>query len=86
MIFLKYRLFEKSFDKLPARLKIKFREQIEIFSVCSTDKKLDNHALHGKYAGYRSIKLNGDWRIIFKEINRDTILLVEVGTHNQLYG
>lgn len=86
MKFVKHRLFEKSFKKLPSEIKMKFQEQLEIFSVCSTDKRLDNHALHGKYLGYRSIKLTGDWRIIFKEIDKDIILLVNIGTHSQLYG
>lgn len=86
MKFVKHRLFEKSFKKLPKELKIKFQEQLEIFSVCTTDKRLDNHALQGKYLGYRSIKLTGDYRIIFKEIDQGVFLLVNVGTHSQLYG
>ncbi len=86
MKVIKYRLFEKSFKKVPAGIKLKFNEQIKIFYKNITDTRLDNHALHGKWIGHRSIKLTGDWRIIFKEINQDTIVLIDIGTHSQLYG
>ena len=86
MKVIKYRLFEKSFKKVPAEIKVKFNEQIKIFYDNINDMRLDNHALHGKWTGHRSIKLTSDWRIIFKEVSQDVFVLVNIGTHSQLYG
>ncbi len=86
MKVIKYRLFEKSFQKAPREIKLRFNERIRIFYQNATDTVLENHALHGKYTGYRSIKITGDWRVIYKETNNNTVVLVNIGTHSQLYG
>lgn len=86
MKVIKYRLFEKSFQKAPLEIKSKFNERIKIFYQSTTATVLDNHALHGKYTGCRSIKITGDWRVIYKEISNDTVILINIGTHSQLYG
>lgn len=86
MKIIKYRLFEKSFKKAPREIKLRFNERIKIFYQDTTATILDNHVLHGKFAGCRSIKIIGDWRLIYKEINNETVLLINIGTHSQLYG
>jgi len=30
--------------------------------------------------------LTGDWRIIFEELDNETIKLINIGTHSELYG
>ncbi len=85
MKVIKYKLFEKSFKKTPTEIKLKFNERIKIFYQNTTDMVLDNHALHGKYAGCRSMKITGDWRVIYKELHNDTVILINIGTHSQLY-
>lgn len=86
MKFLIHRNFRKSSKKLSLQLKLTLRDRLKIFSTNPDDERLDNHALQGKYLGHRSIRLTGDWRIVFKEINENTVLLVRIGTHSQLYG
>lgn len=86
MKIIKYKLFEKSLQKAPVEIKISFNERIKVFYQNTTDMILDNHPLHGKYTGCRSIKITGNWRVIYKEINKDTIILINIGTHSQLYG
>ena len=86
MKVIKYGLFEKSFQKAPVEIKLKFNERIKVFYQNATDKVLDNHALHGKYIGCRSIKITGDWRVVYKEVNNNTVVLINIGTHSQLYG
>jgi addiction module RelE/StbE family toxin len=46
---------------------------------------LKNHQLHGDYLGYKSVNITGDVRAIFKQTD-DSILLVDIGTHSELYG
>lgn len=86
MKILTHKKFDKAFKKMPAKLQEKSFKQLEIFQRDTTNKRLRNHALTGKYLGYRSIDIDGDWRVIFEEIDGETIKLVNIGTHSQLYG
>ena len=86
MKILARRKFHKAFKKIPGKLQEKFYEQLAILQKNITDKRLNNHALTGKYLGYRSFNVAGDWRVIFEETDNETIELVNIGTHSQLYG
>ncbi len=68
------------------KLQAKFYYQLALFQRNKTDKQLNNHALTGEYLGYRSFDVTGDIRTIFEEIDVETIKLVNIGTHSQLYG
>lgn len=77
--------FLKSFKKLPSKIKEKFKERQLLFDEDEFDPILNNHALKGKWLGYRSINVTGDIRAIFK---RDTksVLFVAIDSHSNLYG
>lgn len=77
--------FEKQFIKLSNKIRLKVKERISIFEIDSYNMILNNHALHGKYAGYRSINITGDLRIIYKQLNNNTVIFSEIGTHSKLY-
>lgn len=50
------------------------------------DPILKNHALTGKFLGQRAFSVTGDIRIVFEEYNNYILVLVlDVGTHNQVY-
>jgi addiction module RelE/StbE family toxin len=52
-----------------------------------THPTFHNHALLGKYDGFRSINVTSDYHIVFEEReNGDVVLLLMIGTHAQLYG
>ena len=86
MRILTHRVFDKTLKRLPIKLKEKVHEQVEIFLENAFDQRLNNHTLNGKYLGYRSIDITGDWRIIFEEVDSETVKFVNIGTHSQLYG
>ena len=56
-----------------------------MFSLNPYDLRLNNHILSGKWSGYRSINITGDWRAIFRETETGVYFIV-LGTHSQLYG
>jgi addiction module RelE/StbE family toxin len=61
---------------------------LEIFIQDEFNPILNNHSLKGKFAGYQSININGDWRALYsiQTINTKIIIIFEVlGTHSQLY-
>jgi addiction module RelE/StbE family toxin len=82
--------FSKSFDRqFQSRLSPRQRQQaldaIELFIDKPFHKNLRNHALFGKWSGYRSISVGGDLRLLFKIINADRVLFEAVGSHDLLY-
>lgn len=77
--------FIKLLKKAPLKIQLALRKRLEIFTKDKFAPVLRNHPLTGNYANCRSINITGDWRAIFKEIDKDHVYFIELGTHNQLY-
>jgi len=86
MLIISSKNFDKSFSKLPERIKDLFEEKIEIFKIDPYNRILRNHQLKGSLKDYRSINISGDHRLIYEQHNEDVIRLIDVGTHSQIYG
>jgi len=80
-----HRNFEKSYKKLPVKIKAKVKERNTIFLEDPFHPILNNHALSGKHVGYRSINVTGNIRIVYKFLDKNTALFSEIGTHSDLY-
>ena len=80
-----HRNFEKDYLKLRTPEKAKVKERIGVFAGDPFEPTLENHALKGKYEGYRSIRIGGDLRTVYKIIGRESYLFVAIGTHAKLY-
>jgi addiction module RelE/StbE family toxin len=80
-----HRTFDKQLAKLPKNRRDKVIDTIGVFLDKPTRLSLRNHALTGKWAGFRSISAGGDLRLHFELIDEDTAYFVAVGTHSQLY-
>jgi addiction module RelE/StbE family toxin len=81
------------FEKLKAvnvRIRKSFADRIELFRKNPNDPHLNNHALTGEFAGYRSIDITNDYRAIYEEVptgDDDTLAyFFLLGTHKELYG
>lgn len=78
--------FIKSLRKSPRKIKVAFRNRLELFLTDKFHPILYNHALEGKYKNYRSINISGDWRAIFRELDGGEAIYFDfIGTHSQLY-
>lgn len=77
--------FIKKYKKLTSAEREKFKERRDLFLEDPFHPLLRNHALHGKYADYRSINITGDMRLVYKNLDAETFLFVEIGTHSELY-
>lgn len=84
MEFFVSKKFKKMFKKCPPEIQQKTFERLKIFKKDRTSPILNNHALSGKLEGLISINISGDWRVILEE-KSGLIILVAIGTHNQLY-
>lgn len=77
--------FKKHYKKLTESQKRKFKERRNLFLRDEFDPILNNHALKGKYLGYRSINVTGDMRVIYKR-EGGFVIFVTIDTHSKLYG
>ena len=80
----------KSFSKSAARLtnhQIKAMDAaLALFEMSRQNPALRDHALKGKMKGYRSFSAGWDLRVIYREEGGFiTIILIDVGSHNQVY-
>jgi len=86
MQLFRHKNFTKQYQKLSFKQQAFINEAILLFYKNPFDAKLRNHALKGKYKGCNSIDAAFDLRIIFKqEKNYIVVVLLKVGSHNQLY-
>jgi addiction module RelE/StbE family toxin len=83
-IFL-HKNFTKKYIKLNQKEKEKFKEKRNIFLQNPFHPTLNNHELHGKYKGYRSIKITADLRVIYEIIKKDVVLFLTIDSHSNLY-
>jgi len=82
--------WSKNFHKQYKQLNLKNQDLVgkalELFLKDPFDAKLRNHSLKGLYKGCNSIDAAFDLRIIFQqEKNYFVVVLLQVGTHGQLY-
>lgn len=77
--------FLKQFRVLRPKQKERFYVRLDLFKKNPHDKVLRDHALKGKYKGFRSIDIEGDLRALYY-VKGDTIVIFAfIGTHAQLY-
>ena len=81
-----HRNFLKMYAKQQQSVQEKFKERRDLFISDSTHPVLRDHALNGKWRGYRSINISGDYRAVYREVADDTFEFVAIGTHHELYG
>lgn len=80
------RRFNKRYATLPPKVKERFKERYVLFLENPSDPTLENHPLHGEYAGCRSINITGDYRAIFYHEGADIVRFIAIGTHHELFG
>ena len=77
--------FIKQAKKLSPGMRKKLLERVAIFSRNPLHPSLRNHALKGRWKGYRSIDITGDIRALYLQYGTEAIFDA-VGSHSQLYG
>lgn len=80
------RKFRKRYARLPLRLRSQTNERLQLFAHDPFNPILDNHPLHGKYDGCRSINITGDYRAIYYHETETMVRFIALGTHAELYG
>lgn len=78
------RKYKKIFT-LNIELKKSFWQAMSIFSQNPFDPKLRTHKLPGKLKGLWSFSISYDCRVIFRFINDHDVLLIDIGSHDEVY-
>lgn len=80
--------FKRAFKKLikgNANLKEKFWQKVEIFTNNPFDSSLKTHKLSGKLQELWSFSIEYDIRVIFYFEDNQSIIFVDIGSHDQVY-
>jgi mRNA interferase YafQ len=80
--------FKKSYKKKVAhsvRLKKKFKQAVILFAAKPFHPKLRTHKLSGMLDGSWSFSIDYDCRVVFDFIDEKTVLLIDIGTHDEVY-
>lgn len=81
-----HRDFQKRIKKLSPSIRRAYQARRDLFLKDPFNPLLDNHPLQGEYAGYRSINVTGDYRVMYELIEADLSHFIKIGTHAELYG
>jgi len=77
--------FKKSYLNLSKKMQKSVDDRLLMFSKDPFDILLKNHSLSGRYKNYHSINITGNYRAIYKNISKDYVIFIKLGTHSQLY-
>ena len=80
--------FKRAFKKriaLDKELEKLFGKKMEIFSRDPHDPSLKTHKLSGELEGFSSFSINHDVRVIFKFLDKNRVLLIDIGSHEEVY-
>ena len=81
-----HRKFDKAFVKLTVDQRTAVKQAIAAFETNHLDPNLHDHALKGKMKRLRAFSAAWDLRVIYREEGGFiTIVLLDAGTHNQVY-
>lgn len=78
--------FQRKFQKLPLKVQEQFVVRLDLFKENSRNPALKVHPLKGNLVGLRAFSVTGDYRVVFRMLDRESIELVSIGTHRQGYG
>lgn len=80
--------FKKSFKKWSRKhpdLAKFFKEKLILFQNSPFDTSLKTHSLGGYLKDFWAISINYEHRLIFKFMKPDEVLLIDIGTHDEVY-
>lgn len=81
-----HKRYDKAWAKLNRQQQLRALAALKLFTTNPNHPSLRIHQLKGEYYPQYSISAGGDLRIHYSQIDPNTIILMLVGTHAQLYG
>jgi len=67
------------------KLNKKFKQRFSLFIKNPNHILLKDHQLKGKQSPNRAFSITGDIRVTYHKIDSNHLILLDIGTHNQVY-
>lgn len=80
-----HKTFQKKLKKRTSEECAQFQNRLNIFIGNPFNVILNNHPLHGRFLGSRSINIAGDLRAVYKIQDNNIALFVDMDNHGNLY-
>ena len=74
--------FTKAYKNLPEEIKKLAQSREAIFFVNPFDNRLKTHKLKGKLKDYWSYSVDYQHRVIFRFVDKETVLYFDIGKHD----
>lgn len=68
-----------------SKLVSRTEERIKLFKENPLNPVLKDHVLIGRLKSLRSFSIAGDIRIVYQPINKNNVIFLDIGSHNQVY-
>ncbi|WP_019866011.1 type II toxin-antitoxin system RelE/ParE family toxin [Methylovulum miyakonense] len=75
----------KKWQKKHPELISRFKDRLRLFTEQPFHPSLKTHSLSGHLKGCSSFSINYEYRLIFKFVTDDKVLLIDIGTHDDVY-
>lgn len=75
--------FQRSYKKLPKKIREDFSDKIEVFQNNPFEKTLRTHKLRGSLGDSHAFCLKDGFRVLVNFSDEDVVLLVDVGNHDE---
>lgn len=63
----------------------KTADRLKLFQENPTNPILNDHQLKGEKSEFRAFSVTGDVRIVYLPEPQDEVILLDIGSHNQVY-
>lgn len=77
--------FDKKIKKQPIKVQNQFKKRIQIFMEDINNPILNIHKLSGDLTDLWSFNVSGDIRVVFDKSQKGIVILVDIGSHSELY-
>jgi len=75
----------KKWQKKHPDLMERFKERLRLFSEQPFDPSLKTHNLSGNLKTYSAFSITYEYRLVFRFISANKVLLIAIGTHDDVY-
>lgn len=77
--------FEKQYQKLPSKIKIRTEKQEKLFRNNPFHPSLRTEKLTPRFQEIWSFRVDRSYRVIFKFLKKDNVLFLNIGPHDYIY-
>ena len=75
----------KKWQKKHPELNARFQERLQLFCEQPFHPSLKTHSLSGNLEGLFAFSITFEYRLVFKFIDENKVLLISIGTHDEVY-